>query len=304
MDQFSRHYFGMIFRERFVDARGDEFQKLFGRIMNVRYRGDFTQTRPWGPLGDDKCDGYLPSQRKFFQCYAPDDLAQAATLKKLKEDFEGALPNAGRHFDTWVFAHNAHDGRVPSWLTLELDRLRQAHPNITIETLGYWELHHEALQLDQGQLVDLFGPFPSLRDLLSVQFEDVRPLLDYVARQSAPVDTPPRLVPPTKLVYNRLSEDVEYCLRSGMIKAAVVRDYLDGTPDKELGARVTSAFRAEYDRLKQEESDPDRIFYGLRVFAQGQFVQAPRTEGAVLAMLAYLFEECDIFERPPDAPQP
>ncbi len=301
MDQFARSYFRMIFHERFTDARGDNFQKLFGQIMNLRYPGDFTQTRPWGALGDDKCDGYLPSQQKFYQCYAPDDLERTKTLEKLNQDFTGALPFKGSYFNVWVFAHNARDGRVPSWLTLELERLRQAHPDIKIETLGYIELLEETLKLDDVQLVTLFGPFPSLRDMLAVQFKDVVPLLDYVARQSVPVETDVRVVPPKKLEYNRLSVDVEFCLRNGMIKANIVRDYLDRTPDKEMASRVTSAFRAEYDKLRQQKNDPDSIFYGLRFFAQGPFTQLPRTEVAVLAVLAYLFEECDIFERPPES---
>lgn len=232
MDQLSRHYFKMIFRERFADARGSDFQKLFGQIMNLRHPGDFTQTRPWGKLGDDKCDGYLPSQRKFYQCYAPDDLTQNATLKKLKEDFTGALPHKGNHFTVWVFVHNARDGQIPSWLTLELDRLRQEHSDIRIETLGYFELLQEALKLDEGQLVDLFGPFPSLRDTVAVQFNDVLPLLKHVSHETAPTDMAPRPVPPRKLEYNHLSDDVKFCLQHGMIKANTVRSYLDQTPDK------------------------------------------------------------------------
>lgn len=301
MDQFTRQYFRMIFRERFTDARGDDFQKLFGRIMNLRYPGDFTQTRPWGKLGDDKCDGYLPSRRKFYQCYAPDVLRGKETLRKLEEDFVGALPHKGKCFNVWVFVHNAPDGRIPSWLTLKLDRLRHEHQDVTIETLGYWELLQEALELDQVQLVDLFGPFPSERDLLAVQFQDVLPLLEHVSGQSAPADMVPRPVPSRKLEYNQLSDDVYQCLRHGMIKADVVRSYLDRTPDKELAGRVAGAFRAEYERLRQQEADPDRILRGLRVFAQGPFILNQRVEAAVLAVLAYLFEECDIFEHPPES---
>jgi hypothetical protein len=300
MDQYSHCYLKMMFRERFYDARGDEFQKFFGQIMNMRYPGDFSQTRPWGPLGDDKCDGFLASQRKFYQCYAPDDLRQKETLAKLSEDFAGALLFKGKHFDVWVFVHNARDGRLPSWLTLELDRLRRAHPDIKIETLGYYELLQEAFRLEQVQLVTVFGPFPSLKDLLNVRFEDVRPLLDHVARQSAPVDTTPRPVPPGKLEYNRLSEDVAFWLRCGMIKADLVRSYLDRTPNKELATQVATAFRGEYDRITQQETNPDNIFHGLRVFLQGPFAQTPRNESAVFAVLAYLFEQCDIFERPPE----
>ena len=49
-------------------------------------------------------------RRKFYQCYAPDDMTQGETLKKLNEDLTGALPFAGKHFVTWVFVHNARDG--------------------------------------------------------------------------------------------------------------------------------------------------------------------------------------------------
>ncbi len=301
LDQFARSYFRMIFRERFIDARGDNFQKLFGQIMNLLYPGDFTQTRPWGRLGDDKCDGYLPSQRKFYQCYAPDDLEKTKTLEKLNEDFAGAIPFKGSYFNVWVFTHNGRDGRIPTWLSFELDRLRQAHLDIKIETLGYVELLEATLKLTDVQLVDLFGPFPSLRDMLAVQFEDLLPLLDYVAHQVSPVETPTKLVPPQKLEYNRLSPDVEFCLRTGMIKANIVREYLDRTPDKELAIRVTNAFKTKYVSIRQQETDPDKIFYELRVFAQGPFTQVSRTEVAILAVLAYLFEECDIFERPPES---
>ena len=65
MNPWTRHYFGMVFRDHFFHAQGDEFQKFFGKIMNTRYPGDFTQTRPWGPLGDDKCDGYLPKTNRY-----------------------------------------------------------------------------------------------------------------------------------------------------------------------------------------------------------------------------------------------
>lgn len=300
MNQWARHYFGMIFRDRFFQTQGDEFQKFFGKIMNMRYPGDFTQTRPWGIHGDDKCDGYLPSQRKFYQCYAPNELKQTETIKKINKDFSGALPFQEKYFDSWVFVHNSRDGRIPSWLTLELTNLRNDNTNIAIETLGLIELHKITLELEQDELVILFGPFPSREDFLGVQFKDIKPLLEYLSHSSFGSDAIPHAVSPEKLKYNELSEDIGYFLRIGMIKSAVVRDYLDRHPDKELASRVTDTFRNEYARLKMQESDADNIFSGLRLFTQGPFTQSPQTEGAVLAVLAYLFEECDIFENPPE----
>lgn len=268
--------------------------------MNLRYPGDFTQTRPWGRLGDDKCDGYLPSQRKSYQCYAPDELRQPDTIRKLNEDFPPVFPFYTIHFNTWVFVHNCRDSRIPSWLTFELDRLRQLPPNIPIETLGFMELRQTALSLDDIDLIGLFGPFPSLNDILALQYEDIYPLLFNISRNSEPVDTEPVTVSAQKLDYNKLSQDAALCLRNGMTKSTLVRSYLDNIRDKELASRVTNAFHEKYLELRQDQSDPDQIFFGLRVFAQGPFAQTPKVEGAVMAILAYLFEECDIFENPPN----
>jgi hypothetical protein len=300
MDQFARNYCRMVFRERFTDAHGDEFQRFFGQIMSMRYPGDFVQTRPWGPLGDEKCDGYLPSQRTFYQCYAPESAPLATSIAKLREDFDGAKPHAAKFFSTWVWVHNDRDGRIPSLMAFEIEKLRQENPDIQIKTLGYSELLSEAQELSDLKLVDLLGPYPSYQDLRAVQFQDIRPLLAHVAGQGATSDGEVKPVPANKLEYNKLSEEVGFFLRTGSLKSALVKSYLDQVPDRSLGTRVSTSFRSKYEALRQEESDPDEIFRGLRVFAQGEFAQSPRTEGAVLAVLAYLFEECDIFERPPD----
>jgi len=220
------------------------------------------------------------------------------TLAKLKDDFAGALPFQHQYFDRWFFVHNSHDGRLPTWLSFELQKLRNEHQHLTIGTIGYYELLEEALSLDIMYLVDLFGPLLTLQDFLSLEFKDIIPVLNHVSSLTIE-DSDPVPVSPQKLQFNRLSDDVKEYLKHGMVKANFVKEYLDANPDKLLSSKVTAAFHSQYNLLKQQQLDPDGIFYGLRLFAQGQFTQEPKMEGAVLAVLAYLFEECDIFENPP-----
>jgi hypothetical protein len=227
-------------------------------------------------------------------------MTQSRTLEKLNDDFEGALPFAGRFFDTWVFVHNSRDGRLPAWLVLDLQARRVAHPELRIETFGYEEMLREVLALDQGALVDLLGPFPSQTDFLSLRFEDLRPILTHIATVAVPADIAVRPVPTAKLEYNRLGDDARQLLLAGMRKAALVRSYLDRQPDKDLAARVSGAFHRMYEDYKQTSSDPDTIFHRLQVAVQGPFTQQSKQIVAALAVLAYLFEECDIFERPPE----
>jgi len=139
-----------------------------------------------------------------------------------------------------------------------------------------------------------------------VQFDEIKPLVEHLARQApAPLDGDRTPVPPRKIEFNRLSEDTAFFLNHGKLRADTVREYLDAaSTDRMLAARVAGAFRAEYEKLRDAGDKPDEIFRGLRVFAQGPFAQMPKTESAVFAVLAYLFEECDIFERPPTPATP
>jgi hypothetical protein len=77
VEDLTTAYYEMKFHLTFLEAMGDAFQDFFSSIMELRYPGDFARVRPWGKFGDRKNDGYLRSQRKLFQCYAPRGLTLA-----------------------------------------------------------------------------------------------------------------------------------------------------------------------------------------------------------------------------------
>lgn len=105
-------------------------------------------------------------------------------------------------------------------------------------------------------------------------------------------------MPADKLEHNSLGPNVEALLKAGMTKAGLVRRYVARTVNKELGMRVATAFRHKYGELKQLPLDSVEIFDGLRRFAVGPYGADSTADVAALAVLAYLFEECDIFENP------
>ena len=61
---------------------------------------------------------------------------------------------------------------------------------------------------------------------------------------------------------------------------------------------MAERFKQEYTSFVGSLVSPDDIFMRLLVFAGGAERGAPVHEVAVLAVLAHLFEECDIFEEP------
>lgn len=48
MDNLQEAYYELKFEVLFRDAKGNEFQTLFERLMGLVYPGDFMACRPWG----------------------------------------------------------------------------------------------------------------------------------------------------------------------------------------------------------------------------------------------------------------
>jgi hypothetical protein len=299
MEELTAAYYENSFRLRYVESRGDVFQGFFSTIMEMRYPGDFVRVRPWGKLGDHKNDGYLASKRQLFQCYAPRDMDMTACKSKIIEDFAEALPFWKDHFDQWFFAHNDIDGLAADVLKLLLD-LSAAHAPVSAAQWGYGELRQEFKQLSEVDIAALLGPAPGRKDVLDLRLEDVKTLLEHIALQPEPLAVDVRLVPAEKLEYNQLSQAAGTLLKAGMTRAEIVKKYLRGIADQTRYDRTAAAFRLRYQELKGEGRAPDDIFSGLQKFVAGESVASPSHQAATLAILAFFFEACEIFERPPE----
>jgi hypothetical protein len=299
MDALTAAYYETCFRLRYVESTGDVFQGFFSTIMEMRYPGDFVRVRPWGNLGDHKNDGYLPSRRQLFQCYAPGEMDIAKCKAKINDDFTKALPFWKDYFDQWFFVHNDSTGLAADVLKLLLD-LSAAHKPVSAAQWGYAELRQEFKQLSENDVATLLGPAPGRKDVVDLRLEDVKTLLDHIALQPEPLAVDVRLVPADKLEYNQLSQAVGVLLKAGMTRSEVVKKYLRGIVDQTRYDRTAAAFRLRYQELRAQGRAPDDIFLGLQKFVAGESFVSPSHQAATLAILAFFFEACEIFERPPE----
>ncbi|HEY0512922.1 MAG TPA: ABC-three component system protein [Thermoanaerobaculia bacterium] len=296
-------YYEVMFRLRYVESTGDSFQDLFSTIMEMRYPGDFARVRPWGNVGDRKNDGYLRSQRKLFQCFAPRELKLSKSLKKINDDFKGALPYWMQYFDQWIFVHNDVKRLPPDVLKLLLVLSAENEP-LTATHWGYSEILTEFKALSPLNVASLLGPAPGLKEVVEIRVEDVKRLLQHIALQPEPLTVDVRPVPAEKLQHNQLSDAAATLLKAGMTRAEVVKKYLRGLADPTRHDRVAAAFRERYEELRNEGLPPDDILGGLQRFVAGENGFIPSQQAATLAILAYFFEACEIFERPPAGSQP
>lgn len=295
MDRLTRAFFEMQFKLAFfLENRGESFQDLFSGMMSKRYPGDFIPIRPWGKDGDRKNDGYLPSKRVLFQCYAPNELSKKKCVQKMEEDFSEALPHWEEFFDQWTFVHNTN--ALPPHAVEKLAELDQRHVRISAKHWGYDELRGETFQLGEADLAALLGPAPTQQGMLAVGVEDLEPVLKQIVQHPPAASPDLRPVPPGKLERNLLSDDAAALLKAGMTRSEVLSRYFRLRPLER--DRIAEAFSRRYQQLRDAKLAPDEILMSLHRFAAGDAaVKTPAVQNAIFTVLAYFFEECDIFER-------
>jgi hypothetical protein len=289
-------YYELRFEIAFRRSKGAEFQTFFERLMGLAYKADFMACRPWGKIGDRKNDGFLKSERHLFQVYAPNEMEATKAINKITEDFEGAKAYWGKHFNKWSFVHNAIDGLPPHVQKVILD-FEKANPGITLTPWGLEELRLVFRQLSLDDRSSWLGIAPTEETKARLGFKDIQVVLESLAGKAAPPGTSVKSVPPGKIEANSLSESVATVIKNGMAKAPLVSAFLEDWHDETLGERLAVAFRSEYARLR-DIKHPNDVFLELQGWVGGNQRGTPEHEMAVLAVLAYYFERCDIFEEP------
>lgn len=294
MDELQRHLFQLKFRIAFLESQGKAFEDLFSRIMGHAFASDFQAVRPYGNKGDLKCDGYRVSDKTVFQCYAPKTTKLDKLQAKVDEDFNGAVAHWGSRMERWTFVHNDDDG-LPADVIQQLIDFGKANPKVSLGQMSYPEIFDITMALTASQLEDLFGPAPTQRTLAQLDFEALRPVVMLIQRIDP--DENPSLAAPSasKLKANDLSDDAAELLRQGRRRERLVEDFFNQFPNPDFGEEIAQGFRDRYQELKQQGHSADHIFMELQHFAGGMS-GTPQHQAAVLAVMSYFFERCDIFE--------
>ena len=296
MDAVSQAYYRQQFEYAFLDRNGVAFQDWFADLAGYAFGTDFEMIRPYGKEGDWKCDGRLPHSGTYFQCYAPQNITAEAVINKVDADLSGALAKWGDRVKKWVFVHNDKRG-VPPQVADHIDKLRNMHPKIDIEIWVKPQLFELFETMSISAREQLFGPAPSLSALQDLTMPDLQPIVDALEQRDpepgATMSPPPSV---RKLEKNALSEDAATLLRSGRRKVHLVEHYLTNHIYVELGERIAEAFRLRYTKLRTLDLSADQIFGHLQQYAGMN--GPPKRQVAALAILAYFFDICDIFEDP------
>lgn len=159
----------------------------------------------------------------------------------------------------------------------------------TVDCLIRMKVEHEAKARDA--MTDAFAKvgFPELEEATQWIMQ-VQP--DQASRDFT------LIAPEDKIKRNSLGNGSRTIVTMGLSVAREVRAYVESVAqtDRDFPERLKAGFLIEYYRLKQQGLSGDCLFDLMCHFAQRGFKeQAKRSAG--LAVLVYLFEVCEVFEK-------
>ncbi|WP_373533047.1 ABC-three component system protein [Vampirovibrio sp.] len=284
---------------------GTQFQDFFSTVMEKAHGTDFVRVRPFGSLGDKGCDGYLQSKGQVFQCYGKLEDATinvAKIVAKLESDYALACNHLETILREWHFGHNLVSG-LPTEVVLKIEAMRKDFPHHQFGLIGPEALEIYVFQLSIYDLYELLGPAATAQDSRNLQMEDVQVLIDTLISKiddgPAPVEEI-KPVPREKLIFNNLPQHWIHLISQGLQNAPYVKHYIGQNHDPEIGEKLATIFNERYKSLKLQKIQPGEIMDQLYEHITGIGSVTAQRQVAAHALLAHLFESCDIFEDAPN----
>lgn len=295
-----RQFIKVTFRSKLTELFGEEFERFFQEVMSARYPS-FIGVKTHGNLGDLGADGLSLHDRKLYACYAPKVVDATKVRTKFTSDLKKAITKRGGEFDTFVFVHNDLHGIQPEVAKL-LARASSEHPELKFEQLNPSGLYRELCRLERATIEDILRcAIPVSDRVYSIGLDDLEPLLNHLIaeRRQATPQTPIREVPPKKLEYNRLPKDDRTDLIFAMRFTHLVDQYYQHRSSITERDDVAQGINYYYQEIKSEYNDPSDILWKLQEYVGGNARGSRERERAVMVIIAYFFESCDIFDEPP-----
>ncbi len=268
------------------------------------HSSSFLEVRTHGNIGDLGADGLTLCDRKIYACYAPETIDAARVEAKFidKSDLAKAIEKRAKEFDTFVFVHNDRRGIHPI-VTSALAAARSDHKGIAFEPMGLRHVRNILLGLDRHIVEDILGaPLPTQPFVTSLGLDDFEPLLQAIqsGRQAGGSGDAIADVSEWKLDFNDLDSLTREEILGALKYTHMIRDYYALAYDVTERDEVGRGIRQHYQSVGSEGGDSEFVMCEMRKYVLGNQIAMSHRQRAADVVLAYFFEECDLFENAPD----
>ncbi|MGY4767545.1 ABC-three component system protein [Kribbella sp. CWNU-51] len=299
MNFYERLAARFLLTAKFAELNGEQFETFFQDLMAARHE-DFLDVRTAGSLGDLGSDGISLYSGKLYACYGPKTLDEKKVSSKFAEDLAKAKAKRPGEFEIFVFVHNDLRGVHPK--VAGMIAKVNASDTLAFENFGFRKFRDEVMKLDRTQAEDLLGAELPVQDMVfGIGLDELKPLLDHLSEHRVRPDVLQPLEAPSesKLDYNEFSDDTREEIVRLLYLGTPIDAYYANRVDVTERDEVASGFREEYERLRQEYTDPDLVFWGLERYILGNASVPLRQSNVAKAVVTYFFQSCDVFDNPP-----
>lgn len=300
-----RDWYRCCHDDRFAQSQGTVFENYVTEALNVVHGPDFINPVPKGQLGDFGCDGITGNGDIAYACfgYLPNRASEKALAEKVTSDFSRAK-DKWPTFNSWRFVSNVGIGPLASQSII---RINQEHREGSSERVvrassfdrdKFW--NELLLPLSVAELDKLFPGVPHAQN---VQLGDLVPLLDKLTATALELveDIPAGPVSPKKMEFNKLSRRVRLEFSNARVHMPAIRDWFAGHGDPTLRDVQGTRFRDIYRDATKSATNSNEVIERLYISLGGQnFRLDDELANAVYSVTAFFFDECDIFELPPE----
>ena len=198
-----------------------------------------------------------------------------------------ACSKAGPRFDPNISKVNGYDNLILLCSTHHamIDKQPKSYP---AEILKEWKKNHE--KWVNEKLTEKFG---------SISFIELeKTVKGILAEPVSPAENLTLVPPAQKISKNKLSPRVAQKIKLGLIKSKEVGSFVKemSKTDPSFPEKLSNGFVKKYKELRESGLESDYLFEALHDYASGGFHSFDE-KAAGLAVLVYLFEICEIFEK-------
>jgi hypothetical protein len=296
----------VIFRNKLHESTGQAFQDVFNQLMSFVYES-YVAVAPWGALGDRGNDGYVSTEKRYFQLYAPTSSFKPVDIltacKKAQTDF-AKLVAGQTNLKRYHFVLNDKFKGLPEPLVPVHEAILAGHPQMDeCYPVGTHYLLGKFIDLPINKQEAVIGGVPS-NVPTNLDLSNLGDLLIELANNTDSLVVGGILPPGTfdaKALFNGLSENAKNLLLNYARQGHIVDKLLDAR-DPWWRQTVAEDIRNRYLALPSDLSGDEKLMQLVDALIPSVGRTHPHTlkayrESSLLVVAKY-FETCDVFENP------
>jgi hypothetical protein len=307
MNRSEKYMARIMFQLKVHTSDGQIYENLFSKVM-IKHNLDFQMVKPYGNIGDRKNDGFDKVRGLYYQVFAPESIEKYRTIsdaiKKLKVDFAGLKS----HWDAicpikeFFYVVNDKYKGVPATVHEELIKIAKLNPNIQFNVFNSNNLEVIFMELCEDDMIDIIGFIPN-EEISFLDYDVLNDAVNFIMNSDSEISVDTYIDNPDfekKLSFNNLTSACANLLNVASYQIGDLETFFESTGDY-VRDQLKNRFKSLYSQSKEIINESEKNYADKRlihILKKASPSDKKAVRDAVLVLMSYYFEACDIFEKP------